>query len=66
MSDDGFTIVKRKYRNKVARDKPKGKRSNDESNGHTTKSLSTRKETAKAREGKRSQNSVMMGKAHYI
>jgi stress response protein YsnF len=66
MSDDGFTIVRRKYRNKVSQDKTERKRINGESNGHTTKSLSKRKETAKANKGKRSENSVMMGKAHYI
>jgi hypothetical protein len=66
MSDDGFTIVRRKYRNKVSQDKTERRRINGESNGHTTKSLSKRKETAKANEGKRSKNSIMMGKAHYI
>jgi hypothetical protein len=63
MSDDGFTIVQRKYRKKIAQDKTK-------SNGHRTKRLSKETETAKANEGnehKRGQkHSVMMRTAHYI
>jgi hypothetical protein len=52
MSDDGFTIVRRKYKTKVSQDKEK-------SNGHRAKRLSNEKETAKANEGnahKRSRN----------
>jgi hypothetical protein len=63
MSDDGFTIVQRKYKKKVSQDKEK-------SNGHRAKRLSKEKETAKANEGndqKRSRkHSVMMSTAHYI
>jgi Reverse transcriptase (RNA-dependent DNA polymerase) len=63
MSDDGFTIVQRKYRQKKAQD-------NAKSNGHRTKRLSKEKETAKANEGhehKRGRkHSVMMSTAHYI
>jgi hypothetical protein len=61
MSDNGFTIVRRKYKKKVSQDKEK-------SNGHRAKRLE--KETAKANEGdahKRSRkHSVMMSTAHYI
>jgi hypothetical protein len=70
MSDDGFTIVKRKYRNKMSQDKIESKRVTATSNGHRAKSLSKEKETAKANEGnehKRGRkHSVMMGTAHYI
>jgi hypothetical protein len=63
MSDDGFTMVQRKYKKKVSHDKTK-------SNGHRAKCLSKGKETAKANEGneyKRSRkHSVMMSTAHYI
>jgi hypothetical protein len=63
MSDDGFTIVQRKYKKEVANDKTK-------SNGHRAKCLSKEKELAKANEGneyKRSRkHSVMMSTAHYI
>jgi hypothetical protein len=63
MSDDGFTIVRRKYKKKVSQDKEK-------SNGHRAKRLSKETETAKANEGdahKRSRkHSVMMSTAHYI
>jgi hypothetical protein len=70
MSDDGFTIVQRKYRTKRQQDTIEGKRSRTESNGHQAKCLSKRKETAKAIEGnehKRGRkHSVMMSTAHYI
>jgi hypothetical protein len=63
MSDDGFTIVQRKYKKKVSQDKEK-------SNSHRAKRLSNEKETAKAKEGdahKRSRkHSVMMSTAQYI
>jgi hypothetical protein len=63
MSDDGFMIVRRKYKKKVSQDK-------DKSSGHRAKRLSSEKETAKAKEGdahKQSRkHSVMMSTAHYI
>jgi hypothetical protein len=63
MSDDGFTIVQRKYKKKVSQGKEK-------SNGHRAKRLSKEKETAKANEDNDQKcsrkHSVMMSTAHYI
>jgi hypothetical protein len=70
MSDDGFTIVQRKYRKKVSQGNSEGELVKTTSNGHRTKSLSKRKETAKATEGNEHKrglkHSVMMSTAHYI
>jgi hypothetical protein len=51
MSDDGFTMVQRKYKQKRARDKISAKTSRANANGHGTNSVSKDTETAKANEG---------------
>jgi hypothetical protein len=58
MSDDGFTMVQRKYKKKMSPDETAGKRVRTTGNGHRTKCLSKGSERAKANEGndqKRSQ-----------